>query len=314
MVAFEPTAYTQPPVSPSGRPGQVRMGSGKNNLSAPQLSPLGRDQCQFGATSSNLTVDQRRQHVNQMATQLFAGVKSKKELITRFQQQYGNRIRLCDGQSEPWVNDVCTAFGPQAFVKAPDSMLFNDDPKDLKGFETVDAETLQLCGTPQAKASMTHYFTKVLPQLHQQRQIGVFMAKQSSLSELKHELYHCLQYLHGVPVTVPDKAIDQQAEQVINQGAHPLTGIHFIDGPIQIVKRIGQWGISLIKGLFSSSAPTLTNTVGEAIRRKMQLEKDVDLFMLKNPSIAGTGGWFNHLFHYMFESQLKYQMSYQYDH
>ncbi|MCA9807817.1 MAG: hypothetical protein KC476_07670 [Cyanobacteria bacterium HKST-UBA06] len=276
------------------------------------MAPMAPER-QSAPPADNRSQAQRLQDVRRQADALLSGAKDGPALIKRFMERYGNQVHLYDGSQadQHWVNDICDHYSTSGFVKAPESVLGLRPASDTSEVNLLAQET---AADPHASASAKHYTGKVLPDLHQQGRIGVFLKKGASKGIVMHELYHVLQYLNGVTATSGNLALDHRAETTISDMQKPITGLGWLDPWLQLGKRIGHWAYTVPKlKLKRRGQDAPTDTVGHAIRIKMDLEKDVDRYMLSRPNMVGWGTWVNHLVHAAMESYLTYHLSYQHD-
>ena len=195
-------------------------------------------------------------------------------------------VKVYDGKTSPWVDDLCKNMGTEAFVYTPNSKRYpNEPPTSEKPAETSNDKLFE-------------HFEKVADGLEKTAQQALFCKANTPKDVLMHELFHVLQQKNGLPFGVDSKT-DEQFGDLLDELKSPTLAARF--------KHLVLGAIGFVH--VSPTEPK--NEVYKAMYRHYQRECEVDQFMLyaaNHNAKASTNLGLNtfrqlkHLAHYLLNS------------
>jgi len=273
----------------------------------------GDDSISFKRTGKQ-TDAEKLVRVKQEAFELFSKNQTRDTLIQAVKEHFGESLAVFDGQEEEWVNDVCKTYNNVGFFHLPDSVMYeNQDPKAPIQFEDKEGVYPRV------------YTKTVLPQLYRSQKPAIFISKTATPSILMHEIFHALQFKHGLQMGGKNQESDTQAKAFRDRLSQSSINVPVFSQITQACKRVFNWVVmipvvlplSKLSRLVSDvlnreTSQSKTETSGEALRHEMRREQEVDRFLIFNGKAFGLSlkDRLTHMGHYLFESTLQYMRSF----
>lgn len=279
------------------------------------------DVVRFGAKPAN-DASKRLKAAMDEAITLFSNPRNrdKARLVEAVQDRFKDspwELHVYDG-SKPgneWVNDVCgpKGYNVPAFFQVPDLVLYGvplENPTSEKPFPK-------------------NYLQEVIPFLEspptvpgKRGRVAVYLSKDADLASLQHELFHALQFKHGLPFGTTPEA-DAEALAFRNRYNAATFSNPVLNNTLGLLVRGGK---ALLSWLFEVPYALLrhlatggfrkkpaTPTPGEALRLNKKREMEVDkLFIVYGGRFgASMADRLRHLEYFLFEEALQYFRSYR---
>lgn len=246
---------------------------------------------QTSKSTAQPSVAQRQKATVQTADSLFDNkltATEQAQVVQAWLKEKNVTLKVFDG-SQPnmdWVNQAARLEGGAlAFHLTPDSLMFAE-PK------AVDPNAPE---TATESSPFPTEYLKARAELESQKCTGIFISKGSTADDVRHELFHALQFAYGLPshtgsrknldiaqahrdaLTQPVWNADHVVAKVVNSAVYglKLMGFALVGAPYLLVRRAYESLTGRFKGLDMTQSP------GATLRTLMDREAEVSKYMMK---------------------------------